>query len=283
MAFMNLSARIKIELNQLGIKPKKSLGQNFLINEGIYKKIVAAAEVQRGDMVIEVGPGLGTLTQFLLDADAEILAIEKDNQLAEYLKTKFADSKNVTIVEEDVLRFNPRDTKYNIQNTRYKIVGNIPYYLTSHLLKIIFENWLQPEVIVLMLQKEVAQRITAKPPEMNMLAVLVQYHARPKIISYVSHGSFYPPPEVDSAIIKLEFKNRDIESGADSKNFFKIVKIGFSEKRKQLGNNLSGGLKLEKKIVEEKLKSAGINPTRRAETLTLDEWQRVTNIFSLQD
>ena len=269
---VSLTTQIKNELNQLGIKPKKSLGQNFLINEGVYHKIVATLELGPNDTVVEVWPGLGTLTQYLATSGAKIIAVEKDHQLVEHLKTKFANEKRVKIIEEDILKFNPAN--YQLQTTHYKLVGNIPYYLTSHLLRTVFEKWPQPELIVLMLQKEVAQRICAKPPEMSLLAVSIQYYAQPKIISYVSHGSFYPPPEVDSAIIKLDPKYKILNTKNDQE-FFKIVKAGFAGKRKQLGNNLSRGLNLEKNLVEEKLKLIGIDPKRRAETLTLLEWQNI--------
>lgn len=289
---MNLVVQIKTELGQLGIKPKKGLGQNFLVNEGVYKKIVDALEIKKSDTIVEVGPGLGTLTEFLAATGAEIIAIEKDNHLAEYLKDEFRSQKNVMIINEDILKFNPHNTKYLILNTKYKLVGNIPYYLTSHLLRIIFENWPIPELIVLMLQKEVAQRIVAKPPKMSLLAVSVQYYAAPKIISYVSKGSFWPSPEVDSAILKLVSSDQfSVVSGKiktgnwklKTVNFFKIARAGFAGKRKQLGNTLSGGLKIAKNIVEEKLKSIGVDPMRRAETLTIEEWQKVTNIFLPRD
>lgn len=274
---MPLTTQIKNELNQLGIKPKKSLGQNFLINEGSYSKIVSTLELRPGDTVIEVGPGLGMLTQFLAETGADVTAIEKDHRLMEFLKQKFKNQKNVTIVEDDILEFNP--SNHLPQTTNYKLVGNIPYYLTSYLLRTIFEKWPPPKIIVLMLQKEVAQRVCAKPPKMNLLAVSVQYYAQPKIQSYVSSGSFYPPPEVDSAIIKLETRDQKTKNTPDNTKFFRIVKSGFAKKRKQLSNNLSGELKLEKRLVEEKLNSIGIDPKRRAETLTIEEWQNITTIL----
>lgn len=273
---MSIVIQIKKELNQLGIKPKKSLGQNFLINEGVYKKIVTALELKPGETVVEVGPGLGTLTKFLLDAGARVIAIEKDRHLAEYLKTKFANTKNVKIVEGDILKFFPSD--YSLPTTRYKLVGNIPYYLTSRLLRTVFEKWPQPELIVLMLQKEVAKRIKAKPPKMSVLAVSVQYYAKPEIVSYVSSGSFYPPPDIDSAIIKLTPRSV-ADSPAFQKRFFEIVKMSFAGKRKQLINNLSRGIKLAKEKVQQKLASIGIDSRRRAETLSIEEWEKITNIF----
>jgi len=278
---MNLLNIIKKELNALDIKPKKSLGQNFLINEGIYKKIVAALEIKGDDTIIEVGPGLGTLTEYLAESGAKIIAVEKDRKFAAYLKNKFPDRKNVRIIEGDILKFNP--AYYQLQTINYKVVGNIPYYLTSHLLRIVLEKWPRPRLVVLMLQKEVAQRIIAKPPDMSLLAVSVQYYAKPEITNYVSAGSFYPPPKVDSAIIKLEIRNQKIENRKNDKEFFRVVRAGFSGKRKQLANNLSAGLKLSKKEIELKLLAVDVDPRRRAETLTVEEWQKITDILPLRD
>lgn len=272
---MSIVTQIKNELNQLGIKPKKSMGQNFLINGGIYKKIIGALELKPGNVVIEIGPGLGTLTQYLLDTGAKVITIEKDRKLADYLKTKFINQKNVRIEEENILKYDISKLDFE---TSYKLIGNIPYYITSRLLRTIFENWPTPELIVLMLQKEVAQRITAKPPKMSLLAVSVQYYAEPKIISYVSRGSFYPAPKVDSALIRLQ-PNQTKRYPLNTKRFFDIVRAGFAGRRKQLGNNLTRELKLAKNIVEKKLKSIGIDPTRRAETLALKEWESIVTTF----
>lgn len=276
--------KTKTELENLDIKPKKTLGQNFLINEGIYRKITTALEIKVNDNVIEIGPGLGTLTELLAANRANIFAIEKDDKLAEYLKTKFANQKNVTIINEDIRKFNP--DRLNLLSEveplkHYKVVGNIPYYLTSHLIRTIFEQWPTPQLIVLMIQKEVAQRICAKPPHMSLLAVWVQYYAHSKITSYVSKNSFWPSPEVNSAVIRLTPKTQtgtDL-TRTDMDQFFRIVKSGFAGKRKQLGNNLARGLKLPKNIMEEKLRSAGIDPQRRAETLTLNEWQSIATML----
>ena len=295
-----LIQKIKTELRKLDIKPKKGLGQNFLVNENAYKKIVDALELTPNDTVVEVGPGLGTLTKLLSASGAAVLAVEKDRLLADYLKIKFANNNSVTIVEEDILNFNPK--RYTLNAKRFKVVGNIPYYLTSHLLRIVLESWPRPELLVLMLQKEVAQRICAKPPRMSLLAVSIQYYAQPKLISYVSRGSFYPSPEVDSAIIKLvvsdqfsTVNDKTINSEKTSNprslnghklqtvNFFRIARAGFAKKRKQLVNNLSTELKITKNEVEVKLTAVGIDPRRRAETLTIDEWQKVTNTFYSQD
>ena len=275
---MNFLPKIKNELAKLGIKPKKSLGQNFLINERIYKKIIDAAEIQKGNTVIEVGPGLGTLTQFLLDTGAEVLAIEKDHKLAEYLKTKFADEKRAKIIEENILGFQPQN--YKLQITNYKIVGNIPYYLTSHLLRTVFEKWPTPKLVVLMIQKEVAQRIVAKPPNMSLLAVYVQFYADPKIISYVSKNCFWPSRKVDSAIIKITPRGQTSRQAGGQTSpdlFFRVVKAGFSQPRKQLSNNLSKILKMDRKKVNEWLSRNNIGSSQRAETLSIENWKNLTN------
>lgn len=271
-----ISQKIKDDLRQLGIEPKKSLGQNFLINEGIYKKIINALEIENGDTIIEVGPGLGTLTEFLAKTEARVTAIEKDSRLVDWLKNKFDNYKNVKIEEGDALEINSQ--KFEVKENGYKVVGNIPYYITSHLIRNILEDWPAPKSVVLMVQKEVAQRICAKPPDMSLLALSVRYYATPKIISYVSSGSFMPAPEVDSAIVKFsEFKKQDKEF---SKNLFTVARAGFGGKRKQLLNSLSSGLKKTREEIEEKLELSGIDPQKRPGTLTVQEWEKITkNLF----
>lgn len=185
------------------------------------------------------------------------------------------------ITEGDILKFNPANWKLETGN--WKLVGNIPFYLTSRLIRTTFEEWPRPEKIVLMLQKEVAQRIVAKPPDMSLLAVSVQYYSRPEIISYVSAGSFYPSPKVDSAIVKLETSDKRQANKEGAKKFFRVAKAGFVGKRKQLLNNLARGLKISKREIQQKLSFIDINPQRRAETLTIEEWQKITNPLFSQD
>jgi len=301
-----ISQKIKDKLHQLSIEPKKSLGQNFLINEGVYKKIVAALEIEKNDTIVEVGPGLGTLTEYLAESGAMIIAIEKDEKLATYLRDKFSNWKNVKIIEDDILKFSPVSCKLETEN--YKLVGNIPFYLTSYLIRTVFEKWPRPEKIVLMLQKEVAQRIAASPPhsnlsvgasrpQMSLLAVSIQYYSKPEIISYVSRHCFYPAPEVDSAIIKLtprlQVTGYGLQTATEKKKsetwhlksetFFRVVRAGFAGKRKQLINNLATGLKISKQGIQQKLSLIDINPQRRAETLTIEEWQKITNSLFSRD
>ncbi|MEK7583111.1 MAG: 16S rRNA (adenine(1518)-N(6)/adenine(1519)-N(6))-dimethyltransferase RsmA [Patescibacteria group bacterium] len=246
-------------------KPKKSLGQHFLADANILESIAQAAEIQPGETVIEVGPGTGTLTDTLLAAGAHVIAIEKDAVLAAELKEKYKNNKNIEIIHDDILTWNIENSM-KIENLKFKIVGNIPYYLTSHLIRTVLQEWPQPKLIVFMVQKEVAKRATAKPPEMNMLAVLIQFYTTPTIIKIVKAGSFHPRPRVDSAIIRLvprhEAWNRKHEA------FFKIAGDGFKHPRKKLSSNLS----------RELLEAAGIDPNRRAETLTLDEWKTLAKI-----
>lgn len=292
---MKIKQSVIETLNQHGLKPKKLLGQNFLINEKIYEDIIKAAEIKKGDMVLEIGPGLGTLTDYIAQAVGEkgkVAAVEKDDQFVKILSDRFGRDKNVKIVNEDILKLNfqfsifpptgglPRGD--NFQTTpdfqNYKIVGNIPYYLTSRLLKTIFEKWPRPEGIVMMVQKEVAQRIIAKPPKSSLLSVGVQFFSKPEIIRTVKKENFWPRPRVDSAIIRLApsqqfpFENHQL--------FFKVVRAGFSGKRKQLINSLANGLKVSKQAAEKILKSAEVEPTRRAETVSIPEWIKIAKIYS---
>ena len=211
------------------IKAKKSLGQNFLINQGILDKIVAAADITSNDTVLEIGPGTGSLTAKLAEKAGQVVAIEKDHRLIEELKNKFSKNTGVKIIEADILKF-------RVELSNYKIIGNIPYYITSHLLKIIFEEWPQPNLIVLTIQKEVAQRMTAKAGEMSLLALSVQLYSDPEIVGLVSRGSFRPIPKVDSAIIKLAPNPKaDLET---IKKVLNLAKKAFAGKRKQLKNTL---------------------------------------------
>jgi 16S rRNA (adenine1518-N6/adenine1519-N6)-dimethyltransferase len=280
-----ITHKVMERLEEAGIQPKKSLGQNFLVNEGIYKKIVEAGQFEPSDIIVEVGPGIGILTDLLVQTGARIIAVEKDDVLAEYLKKRYSENNRIEIVHEDILKFNPQKTLPASERGNYKLIGNIPYYLTAHLFRVIFDpsagGWPRPKTIVFTLQKEVAQRIIAKPPRMNLLAVSIQYYASPKIMSYVSKGSFYPMPKVDSAITKLESLVKDQESREESERFFKVVRAGFSNKRKQLANNLSSIFKLPRPEVNAKLSLAAVAPMRRAETLTIEEWQKIAKIFFL--
>jgi len=261
------------------IKPSRSKGQNFLVNENIYDDIMKVAEIEPDDTVLEIGPGLGFLTLKLAKRAKRVIAVELDDKLANYLQTGI-DAKgiaNIKIVNEDILRFN--FNTHLAPTEKYKIVANLPYNITSIFLRLFLSSRRPPESFVLMLQKEVAERIVATPPEMSLLALSVQYYADAKIIREVKAGNFWPEPKVDSAVIKITVKDRLAgsleEQLIDDKLFFRLAKVGFSAKRKMLKNNLAGGLKINQKVISEILVKNKFNPQLRAEDLSLDDWRKL--------
>jgi 16S rRNA (adenine1518-N6/adenine1519-N6)-dimethyltransferase len=264
-------------LKDYRISPIKRLGQNFLIDKKVLKKIVEAAEISEKDVVLEVGSGIGNLTIELAKSAKKVIAVEKDKRMVEILKENLKNFKNVEIIEGDIREIIWAIVK-NISRG-YKIVANIPYYLTSHLIRNFLELKNKPKLIVLMVQKEVAQRICAKPPKMNLLAVSVQFYAKPKIVSYVSKNCFLPRPKVDSAIIKIK-PMTDVDRGLINADlFFKIVKAGFSHPRKQLINNFSKNFEFDKMKIENWLLKNKICPKKRAQEISLKEWTKLVKNF----
>ena len=239
----------------------KTLGQHFLTNPKINELIAKTAQIKAGDVVVEIGPGTGLLTDYLLEAGARVIAVEKSREFVARLREKYR-GQNIEIIEDDVLNWKIENS-LKIENLKFKIIGNIPYYLTSHLFRVVLQEWPRPELIVFMIQKEVARRMIAKPPHMNMLAVLVQCYATPEIVKIVKAGNFTPAPKVDSAIIKLTPRGLASWSSSASRSILELAARGFKHPRKKLSNNLP----------EEMLERAGIDPNRRAETLSLDEWK----------
>jgi|SRR3989344_716771 len=268
------SKEIKNILNKYDIRPSKTMGQNFLINEPILKKIIESANLNDNDVVLEVGPGLGVLTKELAFRVKKVVAVEKDRVMVEILKETLSNYKNIEIIQDDILKFD--FTKYGLKNKEYKVVANIPYYLTSPLIRKLLENENAPSDITLLVQKEVAQRICSDPPDMSLLSVSVQIYARPQIVSYVSKEYFVPKPKVDSAILKITPENYIKKYGQIDMNlFFKIVKAGFSQKRKQIRNNLSSLIN-DKNQLDMWLSKNKINPKQRAETLSINDWVNLT-------
>lgn len=257
------------------IKPVKRLGQNFLIDKQVIKKVIRAANLHSKDIVLEIGPGTGALTQETAKTAKKVIAVEKDPNMCEILKQALRDFKNIKIIQADILKI--LNSKFLVLNSKYKVVANLPFYITAPVIRKFLEVKYPPKEMVLIIQKEVAQRICSKPPKTNLLAISVQFYAKPKIISYVSKKSFYPQPKVDSAIIKIvpEKKYKDI----DIDLFFKIVKAGFSHPRKQLANNLVNGLKLNKKGVNDLLLKNNIKPSQRAETLFIKDWIQLIKVL----
>jgi len=270
---MDLTSRknIKNLLKKYQLRPLKRFGQNFLIDQGALRKIIVAADLKNQDIVLEIGPGIGTLTQALAERAKKVMAVEKDWRLIDILKETLKGFQNIEIIQGNILKVKLPTLK------NYKVVGNLPFYLTAPVIRQFLEsNEAKPRSMVLVVQKEVGQRICAKPPHMNLLAVAVQFYAEPKIISYLSKKSFWPQPEVDAAIIKIIPKKLMI---GESELFFKIVKAGFSQPRKQLTNNLSKGLKTDKKKAEAWLLKNKVRPSQRAETLNIEDWINLAKSF----
>ena len=248
------------------------LGQNFLINEHAVGELVEAANISKNDVVVEVGPGTGIVTRELAKRAKKVIAIEKDPRVIPILQKELRGIDNVKIINQDILKFNP--DSYSLQLTAYSLVGAPPYYLTSRLFRHFLENTqVQPIHIALIIQKEVAAKIVAKPPHSNLLAISVQLYGKPKIIKTIPKSAFWPRPKVDSAILVI----KDIHKPKINEDkFFKIVRAGFSSPRKQLITNLVQKLELSRTKIEHLLKKLNIEPSRRAQTLTIDEWISLT-------
>jgi 16S rRNA (adenine1518-N6/adenine1519-N6)-dimethyltransferase len=261
------------------------LGQHFLIDGEVLKRITSAAELTPADVVIEVGPGLGVLTRELARQAGWVIAIELDNKLAAALKQTLASFNNITIINDDVLRIEPQALLSELKDRfpqaiySYKVVANLPYYITSPVLRHFLEASAKPQVMIVMVQKEVAEAIVAKPGEMSLLSVSVQFYGEPRIISYVPAQCFYPAPKVDSAILRIDPYPQPTVAVADEGSFFDLVRAGFTAPRKQIVNSLAQGLGVSKGEVLSLLETASIVPQRRAETLTLEEWARLWQVF----
>lgn len=273
---------IKPLLRQFNLRPKKSLGQNFLIDERALSHVVHAAEIAPDDVVLEIGPGLGSLTRHLADAARQVIAVEIDRTLIPPLQSVLSGRSNVSIVEGDILQLDPaellaRHLTHGPRPRRYQVVANIPYYITSAIIRHLLEAEVRPQSIVLTIQLEVAQRIVAQPDDMNLLAVSVQFYGVPRIVQRIPAEAFYPAPDVDSAVVRIDLPDQPRVVVKDVDMFFKVTKAGFGQKRKQLHNALAAGLPLQHEQIRQTLTGAGINPKRRAETLTLDEWGRLSD------
>jgi len=280
----SLFAQTRGLLRRAGLRAKKGLGQHFLIDEEVLKLIVTAAELTPEDQIVEIGPGLGVLTRELARQAGRVVAIELDNKMAAILHQTLASFDNITIVNEDVLSINPaallaEQSPQAKSPSGYKVVANLPYYITSPVLRHFLEASVKPQMMVVMVQKEVAGEITAQPGRMSLLSVSVQLYGRPEIIGHVPASSFYPAPEVDSAVLRIIVYPRPAVDVADIESFFALVRAGFRAARKQLANSLAQGLEVPKAEAASLLDRAGIKPQRRAETLTLEEWAQLWRVF----
>lgn len=257
---------------------KKSLGQHWLSDKAVLDAMCDAAEVKSGDAVLEIGPGTGELTARLLERKVEVLALEIDTSLFSQLNKRFS---NYTSTEFFLQEGDIRTYDFGNMPDEFKIVANIPYYLTAYLMRLLTdESTHKPSIAALLVQKEVAERVTAKPGDMSILSVAVQFYWEAMVGMVVPAKLFIPPPKVDSQILILKRRKQPLLSDVESQPFFRTVKAGFSNRRKTLANSLAGGLRLEKDTVRSLLASVGINPNTRAQELSLEQWQQVHQSIS---
>lgn len=249
--------------------PKKELGQHWLKDRDILAAIADDAELTADDMVLEIGPGLGTLTSELLRRAGSVIAVEFDPDLARKLPGQFP-GKNLTVIHEDILQFD-----LNSLPAGYKVVANVPYYITSKIIEKLMTATNKPSIVVILVQKEVAERVAAGPGDMSILAVSAQIFAETHLGVEAPREYFTPPPKVDSQVVVLRTREQPLVAPEDEKAFFRAVKAGFSAKRKKLRSSIAAGLAISKPAAEELLRHANINPELRAEDLSLDDWARL--------
>lgn len=261
-------------LADIGLRPQQAAGQNFLCDESVAERMVAAAGVEAGERVLEIGPGLGILTESLLNRGAEVVAVELDRRLAAFVRRRFAAHPGFRLIENDIFKVRLPDV---VSDHEYKLVSNLPYGATS----LVFRNFLtlspRPSSLTVMIQKEVAERIVARPGRMSLLSLLVQYYSQPHLLLTVSPSRFYPPPKVESAILQcLDLRS---PAAAESQAVFRLARAGFSSRRKQLRNSLAAGLRLSPPELDKKIKEMGLNPTARAQELSLEDWRLLAEKF----
>lgn len=278
------AGRLPARLRELGLKPRRHRGQHFLVSEAILQAIVAAADLGPDDWVVEVGPGPGNLTRLLAQAAGRVIAVEVDPRLYEVLRENLAGSGRVVPVLADARRLTPSEMLRAGGDATgrhpYKVVANLPYYLTSPLLRQFLEAAVPPDLLVVTVQWEVAQRLSASPPQMSLLAVAVQFYGEPEVVRRVPAGAFHPRPKVDSAVVRIRVRPPEDRPHPNPGAFFRVVSAGFGQRRKQLRNALARALGLSSEEVFRALRAAGVAPDRRAESLSLEEWARVTDALS---
>lgn len=263
-------------LKRHGLRAHKGLGQNFLQDPSALEEIAAVAEIRPTDTVLEIGPGLGSLTRYLAAAAKEVVAVELDANLLAPLDSVLAPHPNVRLIHGDILKLSPGDL---IKERDYLVVANIPYYITSALIRHLLESDPKPRRIVLTVQEEVAARICATPGDMSLLALSVQIYGAPRIAARIPAEAFFPAPNVDSAVLCVDIYSSPLVKPERLERFFKLIKAGFGQKRKTLRNALSSGLHISPVDAADLLRRADIDPQRRAETLSIDEWERMSEII----
>jgi len=264
-------------LRQNGLTPRKGLGQNFLTDPVILDKVVQAAGVTPDNHVLEIGPGLGSLTRHLARAAKSVTAVEIDQNLIPILRQVVSHEPNVQVIQADILALDPAVI---MEGKPYVVVANIPYYITSAILRHLLESGHKPQRLTLTVQREVAERICAGPGDLSLLALSVQVYGVPRPVLRIPAGAFYPPPNVDSATLRIDLHPQPLIPANQLDAFFQLIKAGFSQKRKTLRNALAGGLGWKPDATVVLLQRAGIDPMRRAETLSVEEWRTLTDRFS---
>lgn len=263
-------------LRKFSIKPKKSLGQNFLVEPAGLNKVITAAGLNPEDEVLEIGAGLGSLTFLLAQLAKQVTAVEIDRKMLKPLGEALKPFKNVRIVEGDILALSPDEL---VQSPDYVVVANIPYYISSAIIRHLVEAKTRPRRIILTVQKEVAERVLARDGKMSLLSLSVQVFGKVSMAGVIPAGSFLPAPDVDSAVLKVDLYPEPLVSLEQQKTFFKLAHAGFGQKRKTLRNSLSAGLALPGAETEKLLVESGIDPQRRAETLNIPEWKTLTQAW----
>jgi 16S rRNA (adenine1518-N6/adenine1519-N6)-dimethyltransferase len=276
-------------LRTYGLRPDKRLGQNFLVDPDALRSVVAAAKLSAQDAILEIGPGLGNLTRYLALSGSQVVAVELDGRLLPPLQQVLIPYPNVRVVQGDILQLDPAELMQPAISTEvldqeqaagYVVVANIPYYITSPLIRHLLEARLRPRQLTLTVQFEVGKRICAMPGEMSLLAISVQVYGQPQIAARIPAEAFYPAPQVDSAVVRVELHSQPLFAPAILDQLFRLAKAGFSQKRKMLRNALAGGLSITPAQATALLLSASIDPTRRAETLSLEEWGMLATCWS---
>ena len=270
-----LNARALLKSN--GIVPKKQLGQNFVIRRSALDQIVSAASLTEQELILEIGAGLGALTQKLAGSGHRVVAVEYDKRLIPILRSIMAAHSNVDIIQGDILQL---DLKRILDQRDYIVVANIPYHITSAVIRRLMESPFRAKRVILTIQREVAERVVAEPGDLSLLALSVQVFGLPRIHSHISSAAFYPQPKVESSVLRIDMFAEPKIKISDIDQFFRIAKAGFSQKRKQMRNALAGGLGKSPPEIEEFMLRADINPAKRAQELNLGEWQRLCSSFS---
>ena len=255
------------------LQPHKGLGQNFLQDPMALEEIVSAADINPTDTVLEIGPGLGGLTRYLAVSAKQVVAVELDRNLLPPLKAILSPYKNIRLIQGDILKLSPADL---VNESNYIVAANIPYYITSAVIRHLLSSDNKPRRIVLTIQKEVAQRICSAPGDLSLLALSVQVYGKPRIVARIPAEAFYPVPKVDSAVLCIDIYPSPLISAEYIDTFFRLSKAGFSQKRKMLRNSLSSGLHISPTEAADLLVRVNIDPQRRAETLSIDEWSQLT-------